>query len=131
MKFFNRYVLSFGGLAILWTVLFYVSLFYLINQKQYVWIIAISIGYVLLMFLSGRYIGRQDPYNGFMGLNYHLTTYMICIGAAWIVHIKFYESSAAFSMTLFWTIGLLIHAYVWIRSRRTSIGGFDKKELFE
>lgn len=131
MKFFNRYALSFAALTVLWTVLFYACLFYLIRTAQFPWIIALSIGYGLLMFVSGRYIGKQDPYNGFMGFNYHLTTYVICISAAWIVHFKFYLSGAAFSMTLFWTIGLLIHGYVWARSRKGSIGGFDKKELFE
>ncbi len=131
MKFLNRFVMAFTAFVSLWTVLFYFGLLHFINTQQGWYILLISILYGLMMFLTGRFCGRRDPYDGYMGFNYHLMTFIVCISAAWIVQVFFNHKGAALTTTFAWGIGLLVHLYVVTRKRKTRMAGFDKAELFE
>lgn len=135
MNFFNRYVLGYALVVFITTVLFYFTLDFLIGAKIAWAIILLAITYGVVLFLSALFIGKRDIYEGYYGLNYNLTTYLICnsiclvlILTGLIDHDQIY---GFYSMAISWGIGVVIHFFIYLVLRKRSVRGFDKKEIFD
>lgn len=78
MNFINKYIIRFTLLAMVFSTSFYFGMEYMAknNLHNSLWII--SLAYAVALFLSGLFIGRMDIYEGHMGLNYHMATYLVC-----------------------------------------------------
>lgn len=135
MNFINKYIVAFMLIATVISTTFFLSTEYFITNSKYsmVWVCAIL--YAVFMFISGLFIGRKDIYEGYVGLNYHLSTYVVCnvvphvlIGAGLVTT---YTHQQIFSMALFWGLFTIPHIIVFIVMRNRSIRGIDKKELFD
>lgn len=135
MNFINSYVLRFSVFAAIFSTMFYLSLEYFISNKNpgMIWIAAVLYG--LTMFLSGLLIGRRDIYEGYIGLNYHAATYVICntvpivlIGIGWLTVLGY---KMIFFIMAVWGLSLLIHLLAYMGKRKSNLKGFDKKALFD
>lgn len=135
MNFINKYIVSFALLAIAFSTSFYIGVEYMVNNnlQSSVWII--SLAYAVSLFLSGLFIGRRDIYEGHVGLNYHLATYLVCnvvpilLISAGLLTVFTYNS--VLSMSLFWGVFAIPHIILYFIRRKKNIRGFDKKELFD
>lgn len=135
MNFINRYVIRFAIMAAIFSTTFYLSMEYFISVEnpRMVWVSAIIYG--IVMFLSGLIVGKNDIYEGYIGVNYHLSTYVICnivplvlIGIGWLTVMGY---KMIFFIMAVWGVSLLIHILAYIARRKRNIKGYDKKELFE
>lgn len=135
MNFINRYVIRFSLMAMVYCTTFYLALEYFAStgNPRMIWVAAVVYG--IAMFLTGLLVGRKDVYEGYMGVNYHVTTYIICnivpvvlIAIGWLT--VFGYKMILFIMAV-WGLSLLIHIAAYIAKRKSNIKGYDKKELFE
>ncbi len=135
MNFINRYVLLFAGIAIVASSTFMLLLYDMLTSKTYTGIAIISALYGIILFVSALLIGRKDVYEGYLGFNYHLTTYLVCnsvpIVLATAGMLPEYFIGQTLSMAVFWGIGLVVHFIVFLINRKRNIRGFDKTEVFE
>ncbi len=135
MNFINRYILLFASIAVVLSTTFMLLLYNMLTNKAYTGIIILSILYAAAYFITALLIGKKDVYEGYIGFNYHVTTYIVCmlipISLATIGYLPTYFIGQTLSMGIFWGIGLTIHFIVFLINRKKSIKGFDKTELFE
>jgi len=135
MNFINRYVIRYAVFAAIFSTTFYLSLEYFISNKNPAMIWGVAILYGLAMFLSGLLVGKRDIYEGYIGLNYHIATYVICnivpmvlISIGWLTVMGY---KMIFFIMVVWGLSLLIHIVTYIGRRKSNLKGFDKKGLFE
>lgn len=118
MKFLNKHIILFGTIVLAVSLLFHVSLYTLIQQQAYVWILVPGILYPLILFLSGLLIGRQDSNDNYMGFNYHLITYLGCNAAIVLLCLPGYVSYNYLKTTLVsnlvWGALLIVHLLVFL-----------------
>lgn len=135
MNFINRYVIRFALMAAIFSTTFYLAMEYFISTENpsMVWISAIVYG--IVMFLSGLLVGRKDIYEGYIGVNYHLATYVVCNLMPIVLVAIGWLTVMGYKMILFimavWGFSLLIHILAYVSRRKRNIKGFDKTELFE
>ena len=133
MKFINRHVLYHACIALAATLLLYFLLIKLPDEYGGVANI-ITIGYALTIALSAILNNRADQYQGFFGLNYHLVTYIICVGLPLLLKACGILSEVSFvgNMALGWGIGLAVHLLIFlVRFRKRKLGNYDKQEIFQ
>ncbi|OSZ78831.1 hypothetical protein CAP35_11445 [Chitinophagaceae bacterium IBVUCB1] len=110
-------------------------LYNMLTNKAYTGIIILSVLYAAAYFITALLIGKKDMYEGYIGFNYHLTTYVVCITVpivlATIGYLPEHFIEQALSMGIFWGIGLTIHFIVFMINRKKNIKGYDKTEVFE
>jgi hypothetical protein len=95
--------------------------------------------YFILNLGLGWFFGKKD-YESFplydIGFRFHLVTYVLFVGI-WEVWFLFgfqsqFESIIiAHRIALYWGIFLLLHFIAYLFSRKNSIKGLDKSEIFE
>lgn len=129
-RFFNIYLATFAAICTLLCASFYLLLSYFIETQRYTALFISAILYGIGQFSAGFLCGRKDPYSGYIGFNYHLCTFIICVSAAWIFYFL-RGVPGALSITIFWLPGVLIHFYVFLRQRRNHIRGYSKSDIFE
>ncbi len=135
MNFINKYIISFTLLAVVYSTSFYFGMEYMANNNLHSRLWIISLAYAVALFLSGLLIGRKDIYEGHMGLNYHMATYLVCnvvpilLIATGLLTVFTYSS--VLSMSLFWGLFAIPHIILYFVRRKRNIRGFDKKELFD
>jgi hypothetical protein len=100
--------------------------------------ISLSILFIISIFLAAFLLGRKDM-SGYTGLNYHLVTYLIINGIAYILAFSSYPAwpqigglEAVLPMTIIWGIGLLFHAggYLFFFKKK-KIGRYDRDSIFQ
>ena len=121
------------------TVLFRIILSHLIaaEKHQQTWYIGVIYGIVI--FISGWVFGKKDRltlnlYD--IGFRFHLTTYIICnlIGQIWVIFSLTAENESTKSinmMAIYWGIGLILHLIIFLSTRKNSINGIKKSEIFD
>jgi len=135
MNFINKYVVTFALIATVICASFFMAMEYFITNGIYSMLLVSAILYAAFMFILGMFIGSKDIYEGYIGLNYHLTTYAICnivplvlICTGLVTKFTYHH---IFSIMLFWGVFTIPHIIAFITMRKRSIRGIDKKELFD
>jgi predicted neutral ceramidase superfamily lipid hydrolase len=139
MKFITKNLVIFTLLLTFTTVIFRYFLSLTLSLKFFseVWIIAALYGVIIFAF--GWIFGKKDRislplYD--IGFRFHLTTYLICntVAEFWYL-IGFqseYENIKNVHLTaLFWGIGILLHFVFYLTTRKDSITGLKKDDIFE
>ena len=89
------------------------------------------------MFLLGWYLGEKDYTENDIhdiGFRFHLTTYIICIGLAYVAYYIGWGTGNVNSITITsicWGIGLFIHFVFFLIEQKKTIKGYAKEELFQ
>lgn len=99
----------------------------------------VAILYGISMFTSGWHFGKKDHKDldlRDVGFRFHLTTYLtfVLISELWFLlgFNSSYEQIGSVHITAFiWGICLLVHGFVYLKTRKNTIDGLDKSELFE
>jgi hypothetical protein len=139
MKLFTSNQLKFAGTLALLTVAFRFGLSALLDHKEFspVWVIAVLYG--VLIFIAGWIFGKKDHesiplYD--IGFRFHLTTYIVynILSELWFMlgfHSQ-YENIKVIHLTVFiWGICIVIHFIFFLISRKDTIKGLEKSEIFE
>lgn len=139
MKLLTGNQVKFAGMLFFLTIAFRFGLSNSLNNESFstVWIIAASYG--ILIFITGWIFGKKDQeflplYD--IGFRFHLITYIICNLTAEIWHFlnlnSKYESLNSVHLTaLYWGFGLIIHYVIFLVTRKHSIKGIKKSEIFD
>lgn len=107
------------------------------NAHSKIWMYAL--GYGLSIAIIGLFFGKREyddfPLND-VGFRFHLTTYIMCNGIAelWFLSGNTAPTetlSSLRSSELYWGLGLLLHFLIFILTRKNTIAGMDKSEIFE
>ncbi len=127
MHFFNRYLLLYSLIVLLSTALFY----YLVPGFGSS-VTGLLIGYMAIITIAALLINRQDPYSGYFGFNYHLITYVICIGLPLLLKaMGKIQIEGIRDMAISWGIGLTAHLLIVLFVfRKKRLGSYDKSEIF-
>lgn len=130
MRFINRHVLRHSGLVFATTMLLYWGIAKPFPSGL---LLFVAIVYILTLPISALLNHRADEYQGYVGFNYHLFTYLISIGLPLALKSAGYLTNVSFvrDMAFTWGIGIVIHLLVLIIVRKKIIGGYEKQEIFE
>lgn len=139
MKSITINLLKFASLLFIFTIAFRFGLSKSLENEQYfiVWLIAALYGIAILTI--GWIFGKRDKESlpiFDIGFRFHITTYLICIviGEIWFLFgfQSRCESANAMHLTaIFWGIGILLHYIFYLYTRKYSIKGLKKSELFD
>ena len=136
MRFFTRLTLVYALIVLVLTgVYYYLSIHYHTGENEKS-ILGGMIVYIVLIFGSALFISAKDEYNGYAGLNYHLTTYIIVNGIPLLLVLfgifDRIELVVVLGTMIFWGIGLLFHwgMYFFI-FRKRNIGRYEKEDVFK
>ncbi|KUF40177.1 hypothetical protein HX017_18440 [Myroides marinus] len=139
MKTITPYLLRFGLVATILTIIFRYFLSYGIENQSGNIITISAVIYGTLMFASGWYFGRQDGeylpiYD--VGFRFHLTTYLIHNGISllWIglgFGAKYENINVSIMVAVYWGIFLLVHFVFFLWARKKSINNLNKEDIFE
>ncbi|MBQ4055787.1 MAG: hypothetical protein IJD32_01645 [Bacteroidaceae bacterium] len=128
---------QFAVIALLLTVLFRYVLHLCVGMEGAVEPILCAVVYFCLMFLLGWYLGEKDYTENDIhdiGFRFHLTTYIICIGLAYVAYYIGWGTGNVNSITITsicWGIGLFIHFVFFLIEQKKTIKGYAKEELFQ
>jgi len=129
----------FAAVAICLTIAFRFFLSYGIDNKIALLVNLNAIVYGLLMFGAGWYFGKKEaeylPVSD-IGFRFHLATYIIynLISQTWFVagFNSVYEKQSLVHMTMIiWGGFLLLHFIVFLLTRKNTIKGLHKNDIFE
>lgn len=137
--FFTKHLLIFALVASVFTIIFRYFLSYGIENKL-TWLVVFSaVLFFLIMFGIGYYYGKADaerlPIND-VGFRFNLMNYLIfnTISFLWF-HYGFnshYEKiSTIYIIAIIWGFFLFIHFIFYIWSKKNSIEGLNKEDLFD
>lgn len=139
MKYFTKNLVLFSILLAVITIIFRYALSSLLQNQHFSVIWVITILYAILIFSLGWIFGKRDRiafawYD--VGFRFHLNTYIICNAIAFIWFTLGFQSdyekiTSVYSTLLYWGLGLLIHFIIYLYTRKNSIKGIQKSELFE
>ena len=138
MKIFTKHIVVYAFLVAVYTLLFRVGLSYCLDQSEWTWLWVVAGLYGLMLFVSGWFLGKAEVMrNSFfdLGLRMHLTTYLIfaAISLGW-----FYLGNPnpnerirdiILALTI-WGVMVIIHVVVFLLTRKYTIRGIRKDELF-
>jgi len=138
-NFITENLVYFAVSALLLGILFRFGKSYAIENQDFTLIVFLAVAYFVAMFVTGWYFGKKDHENlpiYDIGFRFHLFTYVIFFVIAFLWFLLNFnaqqENIIAINMTaLFWGIFILIHFAFYLWTRRKTINGLDKKELFE
>jgi membrane protease YdiL (CAAX protease family) len=139
MKSITKNVLLYAIVALLLTITFRYCLSSVLEAKEYTLISLIAIAYGISMFASGWYFGNKDRKDlelHDIGFRFHLVTYIIfnAISEIWFLlgFNSTNEQVYGTQLTAFiWGIFLFIHWVFYLKTRKNTIDGLDKSELFQ
>ena len=110
----------------------------LTNEKKFL-VITCAIIYGILMWLSGTYFGKKDHkylpiYD--VGFRFHFSTFLVhnTIAVLWFLfgfESKYENIAVVYRTVIIWSFFLTIHFIYYLYSRKSSIKGLNKKDLFE
>ena len=138
-KIATPYLLQFALAATVLTIVFRYFLSYGIDSNSIVIAVLSAVLYFVCMFIAGWYFGKKDSnylpiYD--VGFRFHFTTYLVhnLISELWFIlnfNSDYEKIGTVHSIVIFWGIGLLFHSLYFLRTRKTTINGLDKQDLFE
>ena len=129
MKFFNRYVMAYAAITFTLTL----TAYFVLSRAQSWLAVAVAVIYPLSLVAALIMLKRRDDYQGFFGFNYHLTTYLVCVGVPLLLRAYGWPQDLSFvpGMAATWGIGITIHLIIFlILSRKRKLKSFDKREIF-
>ncbi len=139
MKYFTKNLIIFSVLLAVITIVFRYALSSLLQNQHFSWVWIITVCYALFIFSLGWIFGKRDRlafawYD--IGIRFHFNTYIICNAIAYIWFTLEFQSSyekiaSVYSTMIYWGIGLLIHFIIYLYTRKHSIKGIQRSELFE
>jgi hypothetical protein len=138
-KLITKNLVYFAFSALVSGIFFRIVLSYSIENRLFAAIAAAAVLYFVAMFAAGWFFGKRDHiqlpiYD--IGFRFHLTTYLIflLIGYIWFLagFASHYENILAIHLTaVCWGIFLFVHFFFYLRFRKKTIEGLDRKNLFE
>lgn len=138
-NFITKNLIYFALSALVLGIFFRIGLSYSIENKLFAATVVLAILYFVAMFAAGWIFGKRDHsqlpiYD--IGFRFHLTTYLIffLIGYVWFLsgsNSSYENILVIHSTAIYWGIFLLIHFFFYLRSRKKTINGLDKENLFE
>ncbi len=144
MKIFTKRLWQFAGCASIITVAMYFVMYNFLFDSS-IWARGIvSVLYFCIMFSLGWHFGRKDDveYNIYdIGIRWHVVTFIICNGFGYlfwyVICCNSHEeiSDAVLrninTCVVIWGMCLVFHLILFLFSRRNSLKGYSKDELFE
>ena len=137
MKALSMRLGQFAVCALLVTIMFRYALNLCIGEESIWATVSCSVVYFCLMYYIGYHFGEKDAVeNGYhdIGFRFHLVTYIVymCItlGAHYIGW--YTEPLKAMAITaVSWGIGLMIHFIFFLITRKSTIKGYAREEIFQ
>ena len=139
MKKITPYLVGFGLTSAVLTIAFRYCLSYAIENRISNLIVAAAVLYFISLFIAGWYFGKKDnSYLPFLdiGFRFHVVTFFVhnIISELWFLfnfnapqeNIRVVHLTAAY-----WAIGLFVHFIFYQLTKRKSINGLNKDEIFE
>ncbi len=139
MKAITKNLVYFALIFLVGAVIFrYVLSMFLENQRfNIIWIIAVV--YFLYNFAAGWHYGKRDHdhlplYD--IGFRFHLATYVIfnLVAISWFFmgfNSKYESVGSVYLTAVFWGLGLILHFIIYLYTRKYSISGINRDEIFE
>ena len=140
MKYISKNLILFASLVFVLTLLFRLGLSSLLTAENYSLVIAISIFYGVLMFLSGLLTGRREGKENFRfdaGFRWSLVTFLmyhlVSLPWFWLGFNSESENitSGVYVAMVIWSIFLLLHLILFLILRQRTIKGVHKSDIFE
>jgi len=139
MKIFTKNLILFSVSLFLLTVSFRYLLSTLLQNQSFSYAIILSVAYGVIIFFISLFFAKRDksdlPWYD-VGFRFHLATYIVCnlVAECWFV-LRLqsdYEKVKAIHLTVFiWGFGLCIHFIYFLITRKNTINGIRKSEIFE
>lgn len=139
MKLFTKNLTLYLVCLFTLTVLFRYSLSKLLKNQSFSNSILLSVLYGVIIFFMSMFFAKRDksdlPWYD-VGFRFHLATYIVCnfVAECWFfLDLQSdYENVKAIHLTVFvWGIGLCIHFIYFLITRKNTINGIRKSEIFE
>jgi len=140
MKFITNNLVKFGLSLIATTILFRYSLTSALTERSFLLVGIIAFLYSCAVFALGLFWGKKDQeilaWHD-VGFRFHLVTYLVCngIGELWFwleFHNDNYEHvNHVHFPAIIWGLVLMFHFIYFLITRKETIDGIDKTELFE
>ena len=140
MKILSKNLILFASLVFVLTLLFRLGLSSLLTAEKYALIIAISVFYGVLMFLSGWITGHREGKENFRfdaGFRWNVVTFvmyhLVSLPWYWLGFNSDREDlrSGIYIAMVIWSFFLLLHLVLFLILRRRTIKGIHKSEIFE
>ena len=138
MKIFTKHLLIYAGLMALYTLAFRIGLSYCIGHSAWVLLGAAAIVYGIVIFFTAWLLGKaENMRNSFfdLGFRMHLTTYLVftAVSLGW-----FYLGNPhpreriqdILQVLIIWGVIVVIHIIVFLITRKNTIRGIRKDEIF-
>jgi hypothetical protein len=139
MKALTKNLMNFSIFFFLGAIVFRYGLSQLLENRDYtvIWILAVT--YFFFNVIIGWIYGKRDyeilPLYD-IGFRFHFVTYLLfnLVSVAWFLfgfHSYRENIRIVYTTALFWGIGLLIHFIFYLITRKNSINGLNREDIFE
>jgi hypothetical protein len=138
MKIFTKQLIIFAILMAVYTLAFRIILTYCIGHSAWILLGASSLVYGVGIFFTAFFLGKSDAQeNPFfdLGLRFHVTSYLVWAGVSfgWFYlgnpH-KYEHVTDILHLLLYWSFIVLVHAVIFLFTRKDTIRGIRKDEIF-
>lgn len=138
MKILTRQLIIFAFLMALYTLAFRIGLSYCIGHSAWILLGVCSLVYFGTIFFTAFFLGKSDAQdNPFfdLGLRFHVTTYLIwaavSFGWFYLGSPHHYEHvTDILHALLYWGFILVLHTVIFLITRKDTIRGIRKDEIF-
>ncbi len=139
MKHLTRNLISFAIYFSIGTVVFRYGLSHSLDSRLFLQVYVIAVVYFFYNFGIGWYFGKKDyellPLYD-IGFRFHLATFLLfnSITEAWNYFgflSQFENAKTNRFIAFFWGIFLIFHFILYLYSRKNTIKGINKSEIFE
>ncbi len=138
MKILTKQLAIFAILMAVYTLAFRIGLSYCIGHSAWVILGLSSLVYFLIIFFTAFFLGKSDAQdNPFfdLGLRFHVTSYMIwavvSFGWFYLGYPHHYEHvTDILYPLLYWGFILILHTVIFLITRKDTIRGIRKDEIF-
>lgn len=138
MKILTKQLAYFAILMAIYTLAFRVGLSYCLGHSAWVLLGIFSIVYFLIIFFTAFFLGKSDAQdNPFfdLGLRFHVTSYLVwaAVSFGWYYlghpH-RFEHVTDIVRPLLYWGVIVILHTVVFLITRKDTIRGIRKDEIF-
>jgi predicted small integral membrane protein len=139
MKILTKHILIFAFLMAVYTLAFRIGLSYCIGHEAWLLLAISSTVYGVAIFFTARFLakaeGQEHPFFD-LGLRFHLTSYLISaavsLGWFYLGNPNQYEHvTDILRIFIYWGFILIIHTVIFLITRKDTIRGIRKDQLFE
>ncbi len=138
MKILTRQLAFFAILMAVYTLAFRIGLSYCIGHSAWVLLAITSMVYCVSIFFTAWFLGKSDGQeNPFfdLGLRFHVTSYLVwsAVSFGWFYlgnpH-KYEHVTDILSVLIWWGFFLLVHILIFLITRKNTIRGIRKEDIF-